>query len=436
MSNATFSAPDLDSFCLLDKMGLEATGQAVDVDHSVIEAVTRAPDRWCRGCGVEGAARDTEARRLAHVPLGWRPTVLLVRVRRYWCANCGTVWREDLSRVAAPRSKLTRQAVLWALKSVVMDRLAIARVAANLGVSWHTANRAVLEAGRELLIADPSRFDGVEVIGVDEHVWRHTRKGDKYVTVVIDLTPVRDQTGPARLLDMVEGRTKRAFKDWLAAQSQAFRDRVQVVAMDGSTGFKTAAAEQVPDAVAVMDPFHVARLASEALDHCRQRVQQQTQGHRGRKGDPLYGVRLTLKTGADLLTDKQRARIEPVLADDRHAAVDVTWGCYQRVVAAYRHPDKRDGRDLMSRLIDSLADGVPAALDEVRKLGRTLKRRADDILAYFDRPHTSNGPTEAINGRIENLRGNALGFRNLANYIARALLDTGGFRPRMRPLLQ
>jgi transposase len=80
--------------------------------------------------------------------------------------------------------------------------------------------------------------------------------------------------------------------------------------------------------------------------------------------------------------------------------------------------------------------GVPASLDEVRKLGRTLNRRAADILAYFERPHTSNGPTEAINGRIENLQGNALGFRNIANHFAHALLDTGGFRPRMRPLLQ
>jgi Transposase len=40
------------------------------------------------------------------------------------------------------------------------------------------------------------------------------------------------------------------------------------------------------------------------------------------------------------------------------------------------------------------------------------------VLAYFDRPGTSNGPTEAINGRLEHLRGSALGFRNLTNYIA------------------
>lgn len=65
----------------------------------------------------------------------------------------------------------------------------------------------------------------------------------------------------------------------------------------------------------------------------------------------------------------------------------------------------------------------------------TLKRRAADVLAYFDRPGTSNGPTEAINGRLEHLRGSALGFRNLTNYIARSLLEIGGFRPRLHPNL-
>ncbi|WP_298255641.1 transposase, partial [uncultured Arthrobacter sp.] len=69
-----------------------------------------------------------------------------------------------------------------------------------------------------------------------------------------------------------------------------------------------------------------------------------------------------------------------------------------------------------------LRAGVPDALVELRRLGRTLNQRADDVLAYFDRPGTSNGPTEAINGRLEHLRGSALGFRNLTNYIARSLL--------------
>jgi Transposase len=71
-----------------------------------------------------------------------------------------------------------------------------------------------------VLIDGPGRFDGVAVVGVDEHAWRHTRRGDKYVTVIIDLTAVRAGTGPARLLDMVEGRSKQVIKTWLAGRPQ------------------------------------------------------------------------------------------------------------------------------------------------------------------------------------------------------------------------
>ncbi len=103
------------------------------------------------------------------------------------------------------------------------------------------------------------------------------------------------------------------------------------------------------------------------------------------------------------------------------------------MISAYRNPDRRRGRELMSALIESISDAVPAALTEVITLGRTLKKRAADVLAYFDRPGTSNGPTEAINGRLEHLRGSALGFRNLTHYITRSLLETGGFKPRLHP---
>jgi transposase len=91
---------------------------------------------------------------------------------------------------------------------------------------------------------------------------------------------------------------------------------------------------------------------------------------------------------------------------------------------------------MMQAVIDAVTTGVPAALTEIRRLGRTLKQRATDVLAFFDRPGTSNGPTEAINRRLEHLRGSALGFRNLTNYITRSLLESGGFRPRLHSQLR
>lgn len=208
---------------------------------------------------------------------------------------------------------------------------------------------------------------------------RHTRRGDKYVTVIIDLTGIRDGTGPARLPGMVQGRSRQAFKTWLSQRPKDWRDGTGVVTMDGFTGFKTATTEELPDAATVMDPFHLVRLAGDALDRCRRRIQQIIHGHRGRKDDPLYRARRTLHTGAGLLTGKQKDRLLALFAAE--------------------------------------------------------KQRGDDVLAYSGRPGTSNGPTEAINGRLEHLHGPAPGFRNLTSYIARSLLESGGFRPRLHPRL-
>ena len=88
---------------------------------------------------------------------------------------------------------------------------------------WDIANDAIIAEGKRVLIDDPARFDGVTVLGVDEHCWRHTRGGDKFVTVIIDLIPVAQGTGPARLLDMIEGRSKQVFKRWLSADGRVYR---------------------------------------------------------------------------------------------------------------------------------------------------------------------------------------------------------------------
>jgi len=101
------------------------------------------------------------------------------------------------------------------------------------------------------------------------------------------------------------------------------------------------------------------------------------------------------------------------------------------MISAYRASSRAEGKKAMTRLIDSIGTAVPSSLVEVARLGQTLTKRRDDVLAFFDHHRSSNGPTEAINGRLEHLRGSALGFRNLTNYIARSLLEAGGFRPQL-----
>jgi transposase len=163
MVDATFACPDLTAFCRLDELGLQVTGQRLEPDRAVLacRVVDDDAGRWCWRCGCRGLARDTVTRRLAHEPLGWRPTTLLVTVRRYRCPECGHVWRQDTSAAAEARSVLSRRAIRWALEGLVVQHLTVARIAEALGVSWNTTNAAVLAEGQRVLIADPARFDDV-----------------------------------------------------------------------------------------------------------------------------------------------------------------------------------------------------------------------------------------------------------------------------------
>ena len=352
------------TFCRLDELGLVVVGQHLQPDRAVLacrvadDAVEEA-DRWCRRCGCEGRPRDTVTRSLAHEPLGWRPTTLLLTIRRYRCTGCGHVWRQDTSRASGATGEADpHRAAVGAGRAGSSASPASARLAEALAVSWTTANSAVLAEGRRVLLDDPARFDNVQVVGVDEHVWQH-RQGDGTVTVVIDLTPVRDRTGPSRLLAMVEGRSQRCSKPG-SPGAPGLADGLEVVAMDGFTGFKTATSHELPEATAVLTPSTSSGSPKAAfLDRCRRRVSRTCAATAARSTDPLYRARRTLHTGADLLTDRQQQRLTALFGDGDHIQVQATWE--HLAIAAYRHPDRAAGRHAMTRLIIALSAGVPAA---------------------------------------------------------------------------
>ena len=205
MPETTFACPDLTTFLGLDALGLTAVGQHLTAKRAVIEC--RMPigfeDPFCKACGAQGVSRGTVARHLAHEPVGWRPTQLVVRLRRFACTHCRRVWRQDTSGLAEPRARLTHAAVEWGLRALALECMSVSRVAAALGISWHTANNAILTRAEQTITGNPDRFDGVEVLGVDDSPARFalvrevpplcgTTPGGATGTpaVIIDLTPL------------------------------------------------------------------------------------------------------------------------------------------------------------------------------------------------------------------------------------------------------
>jgi transposase len=418
---------------------------AVDRDEGagVLTVVVESPlcPMGCRTCGVVAHSHGRRDVALVDAPCFDRPVRLVWRKRIWRCVepSCPTgAFTEQSEHIAPPRALLSTRACWWAINQIRREHASVAGIARQLGTTWNTvwsSIRPLLEA----MADDESRFAGVTRLGVDEHVWHHVSerpiadggRGPKQLTGMVDLTPDADGKPKTRLLDLVPGRSGKAYSDWLEERGEEFRDGVQVATLDPFHGYKNAIDDQLEDAVAVLDAFHVVKLGTAAVDEVRRRIQQETTGHRGRKGDPLYGIRTILRCGQENLTDRQRVRLDrAIAADERHDEVFIAWQCAQQLRSAYRAADTREGQRIAEKVLKVLPT---CPIPEIKRLGKTLKQWREAFLAYFTTGRSNNGGTEAINGLIELHRRVARGFRNQASYRLRMLLIGGGLaHPHLR----
>jgi transposase len=390
-------------------------------------------EHGCPTCGVLAVGHGRRTRLLHDAPCFGRVTLVrwLVRVWRCREPGCPTGTFSEAHDQAPPRMALTVRAVRWATDALSYDDTTVSVLARHLGVDWHTCWDAI-EIEAKARTSDPRRLAGVTTLGVDEHIWRPSRIGvDRAVTIMVDLT--RDQAGclHARLLDAVVGRSGTVYKRWLDDQPDGFVEGVEQAALDPFRGYANAVRDGLPDAVAVLDAFHVVRLGTQVVDEVRRRVQQDTLGRRGHKHDPLYKIRGLLRHGVEHLTERQQSKLSHCLdAGDPGDEVNVAWQCYQQLRSIY-HAAPAKGREIAAKVLDSFHS---CPIPEVARLGRTLRAWRAQVLAYFDTGGVSNGGTEAINLIIEKVRRLAHGFKDFDHYRLRIMLAADGRRPyRTRP---
>jgi transposase len=166
------------------------------------------------------------------------------------------------------------------------------------------------------------------------------------------------------------------------------------------------------------------RLGFAAVDEVRCRIQRDHTGHRGRKHDPLYGIRRLLRRAPDHHTDRSWTRLLTGLdagdSDDEQLAR--TWIAAQDLRLIYHAPDRTRAEAALYRWLTYCAD---ADIPELTRLARTIDSWRTELLAYFDTGGISNGPTEAINLLIKKIKRVGHGFRNFDNYRLRLLLHCG-----------
>ena len=380
---------------------------------------TTASRAWCRRCGVRARPHSRPETLVRDVDAFGRPVRLRWRKRRWRCPEpaCLTVtWTEETDAIA-PRAVLTERAREHACRRVGRDGVSVAKVARDRGVGWHTVMRAVIAYGQPL-VDDPSRLVGVAALGMDETAWLSATRSHRtmFVSGLVD-------TASGRLLDVVPDRTARAVTRWLGARDPEWLAAIGVVSLDPHRGYANAVGVHLGHATLVVDHFHIAKLANIVIDDVRRRVQQAQTGHRGRKRDPLYGIRKLLLAAADRLDTRGWARLTDGLRrGDPDGEVTAAWQLKQITHDLYRAPTLERAREVLSLLY---AWAEASGVAECRRFAGTIRRWEGEVLAWHVTGGASNGPTEAVNLTIKHIKRTGRGFTNFDNYRLRLLLHCG-----------
>jgi transposase len=373
----------------------------------------------CPGCGVVATAHDRMAVAYRDLAAFGRPARLVWRKRRWRCEEplCPVrTWTEGSAAFSA-RCLLTNRAGRECCLQVGLNARPVAQMARELGVCWDTVMAAVREHG-EPLVDDPRRVGAVRQLGVDETTWLSATREHPtlFATGLVDLEQ-------RIVIDVVQGNRGDDLGQWLDRRPEPWRDGIRVVATDLAESYRSGLVGRLDHATRVADPFHVVRAANRCLDQVRRRVQNETTGHRGRKGDPLYRIRKLLVTGAERLDGMglDRMLLGTRLGDPGQEVLGA-WLAKESVRDVYLTADAADAQTLLDKAIEGCRLD---AVEEVRSLGGTLARWRAEILAH----HTtgaSNGPTEGLNLLVKKVKRAGHGFRSFANYRLRILLHAGG----------
>ena len=369
----------------------------------------------CAGCGTRAVGHGRTRGAVRDLPIAGRPSVLVIAKRRWRCpdrdCDMGT-WTEQFDEIA-PRASLTARARARLADMVNIEGVSVAAAAVEFGVGWHTANQAVAEH-TDPVIADPARFDDVRAVGVDEKRFLNAtvEHRTEFTTQVVDLDR-------HRILDVIPGRSRSVLRAWFEERGVEWCAQISLATLDPAAGYRRALIDMLPNAVRVVDHFHITKLANQAIDDVRRRVQNREHGHRGQKHDPLFRVRRVLLTADERLTEERFEWMRARLAEgDPDGEVSATWVAKEHLRDVYKALDLAHARRLLTVFFQYAAE---IDIPEVTRLARTIDRWSDEVLAYHQTGGASNGRVENVHMLAEKIRRNSHGFTNHQNYRRRLI---------------
>ena len=348
-------------------------------------------DCRCSACGSrEVISRGQAERRFRSLPIGGRPTAVILPIPRVECRACGAVRQVEVP-FADPRRSYTRSFERYALE--LSRRMTIRDVAQHLDVGWDLI-KDIQKRDLSRRFAKP-KLKHLRHLAIDEIA---AAKGHRYLTIVLDLDS-------GAVVFVGEGKGAAALKPfWKRLRPSGAK--IEAVAMDMSAAYRQAVATNLPKAKIVFDRFHVVKLFNDKLSDLRRELHREATDVLHKQ--VLKGTRwLLLKHPENLDETKgEKKRLEEALALNKTLAT--AYYMKEELRQLWDQPGKRFATVFLDGWIRrALASGIRM----LRQMAATLATYRSGLLAYYDVMITS-GPLEGTNTKIKTMKRQAYGFRD------------------------
>ncbi|MGI5139257.1 ISL3 family transposase [Streptomyces sp. CA-106110] len=374
--------------------------------------------RACPSCGVIASrVKGPAVTRPCDIPYGERRLEFFWHKRRWWCREpeCPRKsFTESIAQIPAG-AWITARLRQAAGRRVRDAGSTVIQAARDLHLSWPTVMRAFRISAREVVDAPLPK---VTVLGIDETrrgktKWEQDPESGKWhLTRDRWHTGFVDALGHGGLLGQVEGRAVADVLAWLSTTPLTWRKNIRHVAIDMSATYRAAIRTGLPDAIVVVDHFHVVQLANKMLSTVRRRTTAEIRGRRGRATDPEWKARNRLLRNREDLTHEQFERMWNPLLDQgsigqRLLTAWIAKESLRTLLALARTSAVREqiGHARWKFLTWCANSDIP----EVTKLAATVDRWWPEIAAFIDTGH-HNAKSEGINRVIKLVARNAFGF--------------------------
>ena len=359
-----------------------------------IEVSIEQPRYRCRCPACKGRnviLKGAKTRRFHAPPIGSKLVTIVFDVPRVKCHDCGALRQVEIA-FAKPQRRYIRAFGRYVLD--LLESMTCEDVAKHLGVSWGMI-REIEKEHLKRHYAKP-RLKDVQRIAIDEIA---VRKGQKYMTVVLDLDS-------GRVIFVGDGRGRHSLLPFWRRLRRS-RARIKAVATDMSTAYIAAVQMALPEAIFVFDRFHVIKLFNEKLTAMRRRLHRQLKDSDQRTS--LKDIRWLLLKRREHLDPEKSEPERLARALELNADLAAAYFLKEELSEIWEQDDYDTAEGM---LLDWIKYAESLQIKELTDFAKTLRRHAMGILAYYDCEITT-GPLEGLNNKIKTMKRKAYGFRDM-----------------------